>query len=243
MIRLFQYELQKMRRTRLLWLVGIAPLFMVFQGVQNFIRYRQIWTREAWEVIMEQTFIFYPSFLYPLLIAVIMAMVARVDHVQGGWKYMLARPVSRSGVYIAKLAVGILYILISMLAFGSSVVLGGLVAGAGSSIPWEEISRKMAGCFLASLPVIMIQYEISVRFNHVGIPLALGIIMSVPSILVANSEQFWLLDPWTYPVVLMLGSRLGLDNGQAGMMNIVIVMLTLLVFLIGIMGFRRRDIV
>ncbi|ANF97908.1 ABC transporter permease [Paenibacillus bovis] len=243
MIRLFRYELYKLRRTRLLWLVAIAPLFMVFQGVQNFVRYRQIWTREAWEVIMEQTFIFYPSFLYPLLIAVIMAMVARVDHVQGGWKYMLAHPVSRSGIYMAKLAAGILYILISMAAFGISVVMGGLIAGAGGSIPWGEIAWKMAGCFLASLPVIMIQYELSMRFSHIGVPLAASIIMSVPSILVANSKQFWLFDPWTYPIVLLLGSRLDMDDGQSVIMNIIIVVLTLLVFLIGMLGFRRRDIV
>ncbi|WP_046213508.1 ABC transporter permease [Paenibacillus wulumuqiensis] len=242
MIRLFRYELQKLKRTRLIGLITIAPLFMVFQGVQNFIRYQQIWTREAWEVIMEQTFIFYPSFLHPLLIAVIMAMVARIDHVQGGWKYLLARPVARHHVYMAKLAAGVLYILISMLIFGCSIILGGLLAGAGSHIPYGEVAWKLASCFLVSLPIILIQYELSIRFNHVGVPLAVGIVMSVPSIFAANAERLWILDPWTYPIVLSLGSQLGTDPRQLIIMGIVIIVVSVLILTGGLLGFRRRDI-
>ncbi|GAB7388284.1 hypothetical protein BSNK01_21210 [Bacillaceae bacterium] len=235
-------EIRKLKRSRLLWLVVLLPLVLIFHGIQNFARYEHIWTRDDWTVILEQCFLLYPSLLYPLLIAVVMALIARIERSGNGWKHLLALPVRREQVYIVKFLIAVVLLAISMAMFATGIIFGGMMAGAEGNVPYRLIVEAVVLCFAASAPIMAVQYVLSIRFSHIGIPLAFGIGLSIPTILVANSDKYWIFDPWTYPAIATLGTlREEFDKSSMTMYGIALT-LFLFVFLYGLTEFRRRDV-
>ncbi len=58
MTHLLRAEWSKLRHSKLMWLVLLTPVLISAQGTANFMRYKHIWTRDAWTVLIEQSFIF-----------------------------------------------------------------------------------------------------------------------------------------------------------------------------------------
>lgn len=234
-------EIGKLKRSRILWIVVLLPLVIAFQGVQNFVRYEHFWKRDDWTVIIEQCFILYPTMLFPMLIAIVMALIARMEHSGNAWKQMLALPVRREQVYIVKFLIGVGLLGISMAVFAVGVIGGGILAGAEGAVPYRRVAEAVLLSFLAAAPIMAVQYGLSIRFAQIGIPLAVGIGLSTPTILVANSK-YWILDPWTYPAIAAFGSMYeAFDKGSAAMYGIAFA-LSLIVLLYGLWEFRRRDV-
>ncbi len=59
MTHLLRAEWSKLRHSKLMWLVLLTPVLISAQGTANFMRYKHIWTRDAWTVLIEQSFIFF----------------------------------------------------------------------------------------------------------------------------------------------------------------------------------------
>ncbi len=94
--------------------------------------------------------------------------------------------------------------------------------------------------FAAAMPIMSIQYWLSVTFAQVGIPLAIAAGLSLPNLLVANSK-YWIFDPWTYPMVASLNGTLNQFQGSPAMFSS-----SLLLFLLslgaGLIHFRKKDV-
>lgn len=246
MNRLLMVEYSKLRRSGICWIAVLVPLFLVFQGVVNFVRYRDTMfaksTRTEWEILYEQCIIMYPTLLLPLVITILIALMARIEHSQNGWKQLLALPVSRTQVYSAKLIMACIVVLINLSVLSISTLVGGMVIGVEGEPPYALLISRGVLAFIAVLPVVAIQFVLSFRFSHVGIPLALGTGLAVPTIFVANSERFWMYDPWTYPVMVYFGPAM--EEFKKGMLLYggALVIFSVII-LLGLQEFKRRDMV
>ncbi|GFN23497.1 hypothetical protein [Thermanaeromonas sp. C210] len=58
--------------------------------------------------------------------------------------------------------------------------------------------------YIASLPLMIITFLLSINISQMGIPLGTGIGFTLPSLLVANT-RYWVFYPWTYPIMAALG--------------------------------------
>jgi len=154
MTKIFKLEIMKLKGLSLMWIVTMAPMFMVLQGALNFLRYYDLFTNKGqniWKQIFIQSNVFYSFTLLPILITIIMIGTARVENNNGGWKYLLSLPVQRNKIYAAKFFIGFLLTLINVLVFIMSVFAAGKLAGAPGAIPYDTIVVKPLMAFASSL--------------------------------------------------------------------------------------------
>ncbi|GEN36492.1 MULTISPECIES: ABC transporter permease [Aneurinibacillus] len=244
MMRLLTSELMKLRRSGVVWIAVLAPLFLVLQGVANFMRYRDSAfansRRTEWEILYEQCIILYPSLLLPLVITILMALLARIEHGQNGWKQLLALPVTRAQVYVSKLIIACLLVFLNLSVLSAGTLLAGLAVGAEGAVPYGLLLGRGLLAFIAVLPVVAVQFVLSFRFSHAGVPLALGTGLAAPTIFAANSEHFWIYYPWTYPVMTYFGPSMEKFEQDTVMYGIAAALFALFL-LLGFREFRKRD--
>lgn len=73
------------------------------------------------------------------------------------------------------------------------------------------------------------------------VPLGVGIGLALPAMLIANS-RYWIFYPWTYPIMAALGQDMEVFS-KGNLVYLNSIMLLIMVFLPGVRGFCKRDII
>lgn len=203
--QLISVEFLKMRRSRLWIMILLGPIISVMLALMNFFNNFDVFMDpgdNGWIEAWTQVAIFMGPFILPILSGIFASVVCRHEHVSGGWKQLLALPVTRFSVYISKFIV-----LTLLLTFNQIIVLilfigMGFLTGVPGEIPWLTLLVFAARGLLATLPLAAIQLIISIRARSFGIPLGFNIAMTLPAIIAANTTagQFY---PWTQPMLAM----------------------------------------
>lgn len=243
MKKAFRAELLKLKHSKILNIVMFVPLFFVILGFSNFLRYRELFTEKGqnvWQQIYTQSSMFYGLFLIALFITIIMAILVRIENSEDNFKRILTLPVKRSDIYISKLTVGCGIVFLNLVIFMILTIVAGVITAPSSvSMPMNLIYSPML-CFIASLPVIAIQYYLSMKFSNIAIPLGVGVVFSLPSILI-NNTKYWILFPWTYPGrALLNGANMSFDFSSS--MYIMAIIVFMAFVLIGMYEFNNKDI-
>ena len=243
MKNIYKAELLKLKHSKILGIVMFLPLFFVVLGFGNFIRYRELFTSKGqniWNQIYTQSSIFYGLFIIALFITILVGVLVRIENSENNFKRILALPVKRSHIYVSKLLVACGMVFLNLFIFTLLVIAAGVIAAPVSESMPKGIIYSPLLCFAASLPVISIQYYLTMKFQNIAVPLGIGVVFSLPSVLI-NNTKYWILFPWTYPGrVLLNGSNL--DFGCP----IYIYMISLALFVIfatlGMYEFNKKDI-
>lgn len=243
MKKAFSVELLKLKHSKMLGIVMFVPLFFVMLGFSNFLRYRELFTskgQNVWQQVYTQSSIFYGLFLIALFITIIMAILVRIENSEDNFKRLLTLPIKRSDVYIAKLVVGCGIVLLNLFIFVLLVIVAGvIVAPVSESMPMNLIYSPML-CFVASLPVIAVQYYLSMKFKNIAVPLGVGVVFSLPSVLI-NNTKYWILFPWAYPGRAMLnGGNMSFPCPNSMYITAIIVFIAFV--LLGMYEFNNKDI-
>ncbi|WP_315122138.1 ABC transporter permease [uncultured Clostridium sp.] len=244
MKKAIEVELIKLRHSKLLWIITLVPIFFVSIGFINFLRYKDIFTskgQDVWQQLYTQSAIFYGMILLPIFVTVVMAILARIENAQDNWKKICALPVKRAHMYVSKLIIGSGFILLNLLVFMATVIVGGFFIAGNKAMP-PNIMYAPLLTFISLIPVMVIQFYLSIRFSNIGVPLGVGVAFSIPSLLISNTK-FWILFPWTYPGrALLNGSSINFFDMGIHMYIIGIIIATIFI-VIGINEFNNRDIV
>lgn len=131
--------------------------------------------------------------LLPLLTGVFSAFICRYEHIHGGWKQLLALPVSRSSVYLVKLIVVMWLLAAVQLLTAASLYAAGLIQGVEESFPWSSVLINIAAGWAACLPLAALQLAVSTAWSSFAAPLAVNVIFTLPNLLVAHSRDYGLL--------------------------------------------------
>jgi len=240
---IFGIEILKLKNSKILWIALLAPAFIVIQGGLNLIRYYDLFTgkgQNVWAQLYTQSMIFYVSILYPILISIIITLIARIENVNSCWKYYLSLPVDKGKIYVVKFIIGCAVMFIDVAAFIISVIAVGMLMGIKGPVPFDVILIKPLMAYFASLPIIAVIYVLSIRFSQMALPLGVGISLTLPAMLVANT-RYWVIYPWSYPIMAALGRDF--DVFDKGSLTFLISFILLLaVFSCGYVGFKKRDI-
>ncbi|AIE59052.1 ABC transporter permease [Bacillus methanolicus] len=240
MLKVLKIEWYKLRRTKLILTATFLPLLAVFQG-RLFALSKEGTEPNLWGTMYIGTMSQYTWLLFPILITVVIAIMARMEHSNNNWKQLLSLPVKRESVYLSKLIICLIIIFYSIFVLIAGMVLAGISIRANGPVPIEMIVKRPLISAIASLPIISLQFYLSYRFSHFGIPLVAGIGMSLPSMLIANSEKYWIFYPWTYPIVSGLTEIFGTD-GKGPIMYAVCFVSFFVLILFGFHQFRKKDI-
>jgi hypothetical protein len=224
MLRVLRAELMKAQWPLLIALVVAGPALASILGGPATIEPGMT----KWGAFFSTAVIRYAWLFYPLLAGVFAALVCRTEHAAGGWKQMLAMPVSRTSVYLAKFTLVAALLLVTNVVFVAMFVAEGTLLRFGAPIPWEVFARAIAGGWLAVLPLAALQLWASTRFRSFGAGLALNVCLTLPAIFAAQSREIGPWYPWAQPVLAMMPKA-----GVQGPMALNVSSTTLWVVIVG----------
>lgn len=208
LLRAFQAELLKLRRTLAVWSAVVVPVtivllyFIIYSRPAGANLFRG---RDAWLWMTQNVLILWSLIMLPLFVALETALLAGLEHRASGWKHLFALPVPHWSIYAAKLLMGTGLIGLAMLSLLGWILLVGrginlLNPGIGfeKPFPLAKVAGLIVAVYLASWFIIAIHTWIAVRWHSFVVPIGAGI-LTVFVTLVITQTQFWWLFPWALP--------------------------------------------
>lgn len=200
-LHLISIEYKKVRRSKIVPLIFIAPLLVVASGVASLSRYFTPEYTNAWSAMFIQSALVYAYYLLPLSMLVVCVMLAGRESQNNGLLKMLALPVDRRALSLAKFFVLTGYLFLEMVVFVLVFVLAGTVAaaigGVEESLPLLYLLKWCAGLFLTMLPSLAAMWLLTVVFEKPLFSVGLNLLLILPGILAANTK-FWFVYPYCY---------------------------------------------
>lgn len=219
LLRVLHAEVLKMKRTVAWKMVVLCPalvLAMVFFVASQapFSTLHLDGVRNEWPKLARSVLWFWTFLMMPLYITLQTAVMAGLDHSENHWKSLLARPVPRWTLYVAKLIV-----VMALIAASTVVLLSGIfLAGAalplvqpevvfGFPIPWAKIVRDGLSITGLAFLALTIQYWVSLRWRSFSVAIGVGMAAAVVgffSVAVGQQLGGWpQYVPWALPMLVL----------------------------------------
>ena len=168
-LELLKIEFMKVKRSKIVSLIFVVPLLVVASGIANLSSYFTPEYTNAWPAMFIQSALVYAYYLLPLNMIVVCVMIAGRETQNNGILKMLALPVSRYALSLAKFCVLMFYLLMEMVVFLAVFVVAGLVAtstmGITEILPALYLIKWCVGLFLTMLPSVATMWAITVLFE------------------------------------------------------------------------------
>lgn len=118
-LELLKIEFMKVKRSNIIPLIFIAPILVVSSGIANLSSYFTSEYTNAWPAMFIQSALVYAYYLLPFSMIVVCVMIAGQETGNNGIMKMLALPVSRYMLSLAKFCVLMFYLFMEMVVLES----------------------------------------------------------------------------------------------------------------------------
>lgn len=200
-IDLLKIEFMKVKRSKIVPLIFIAPLLVVVSGVANLSQYFTPEYTNAWAAMFIQSALVYAYYLLPFSMIVVCVMIAGRETGNNGILKMLALPISRYSLSIAKFCVLVFYLFMEMVVFFAVFIIAGTIAtnsmGVTETMPVLYLIKWCIGLFLTMLPCVATMWAITVLFDKPLFSVGLNLLLVIPGVLIANTPV-WIAYPYCY---------------------------------------------
>ncbi|MGG3821878.1 ABC transporter permease [Geobacillus thermodenitrificans] len=204
MISLLQSEWFKLRKSKFVFTaILLGPLITFFYALMLQPDTFGLEKRFLWEFLIAFTTLLYALRFLPLTTGILAGLICRYEHQNGGWKQLLALPVTRSWVFLAKYTILMLITLTMQLLYLLAIWTSGVLKGAEEPFPMMLLWKSIFGGWIATLPLLALQLWMSMLFKSFAAPFAVNVVFTLPAILAVNSEKFGPLYPWAQPFLMM----------------------------------------
>ncbi|WP_066504189.1 ABC transporter permease [Abyssisolibacter fermentans] len=241
LMKLIKVEFNKLKGTKLLIIFMIFPILFCSLGFMNVVRYKELFlANDPWSSIYEQNAIFYGGVFFPILIAIVVGAVTRVEYKNNNLKKILSLPVKRESLYMSKFIATCIIILINVLIFIAFIVISAVLLIHPEHIPSFIITSPLIA-FTVSLPIVAIYYYLNIRFKNMLIPLILAVCLILPTMMI-NATKFWFIFPFAYPSHLIMAGTSFYNNSISISMIVFAIIIFSLFISMGIKNFKKMDI-
>ncbi|HYL65172.1 MAG TPA: ABC transporter permease [Candidatus Methylomirabilis sp.] len=206
--RAFVAELLKVRRTWAFTLSVAAPLsctlfiFLVSARVQ-----KGQWN-DVWIYYLRGVTFSWLLMMMPLYAALLQALLASTDHTSGTWKLLLAQPISRPPLYIAKVAMGTSLGALSTAVLALSSLNMGLLlrkvrpdlGNYSQGVEVAHFVKMLSFAFVAASLIVALHSWLSARTGNFALSLGVAMFAEVANILGFQQKTFPKIWPWLYPL-------------------------------------------
>jgi hypothetical protein len=211
MIRALHAEMLKLRRTLALRLAILMPVLMAVIQFLDFLdrsMYVLFDDEAPWVALMQRTLVFWSLLTLPLFVTLVTALLAGMEHNNGGGTHLFALPIRREAVYAAKQVAGMALIGLSCAVLAVAVVLAGwglrlIRPGIGfqDRVPWWPFLGRCLIVYLSSWLLISLQTWVGLRWRSFVVAVSVGIAATVAGIFIVNADwgSFY---PWALPGLL-----------------------------------------
>lgn len=235
MIRFLLIDTLKMKKKWVWFLVFLGPAGVVGLEAFNFLL-RYDWLTKQYQddlwggLIDESRILAVPALMMGL--AIVASILAGIEHQTNSWKQMLALPVSKCSLFTAKFMLLTFLLFISCTCLGLGLIGLGAALGFGTKIPLVYLLKISYYPFLAALPFAALHTWLSIVVKNQAFALTCGIIGTILSLYGVIMPD-WVPYKWLF-----------LENswGKVEYSAAAGVLTGLLVYLVGLLDFYRRDV-
>ena len=159
---------------------------------------------QIWENLYARNWLLMGSLLLPMGIVLAASLVTQLEYRNNTWKQLLTTPQTLTTIFLAKLSVLLVMLIEFFLLFNLGIWLTGVVPGLFLGVayppepfPWKTVWSTNASFFLDSLPILALQYGISLRIKNFLVPLGVGLAGYVASMIAVHWKYGYTI-PYTY---------------------------------------------
>jgi len=211
-INSLQSEWLKTKRSLAVWMVAIGgfftPAIIVAVRLLHYDKLPEVYAAaDFWRPLWKSSWESMAIFFLPLGAILTTSLIAQIEFKNNTWKQLHTLPLNYTTIFFAKLAVILVLMLQFFLLFNIGIYLAAvipwlLVRGIpypSDPLPYSHFLRQDLLYFVDTLPIVALQYLISLRAKNFLVPVGLGFVFWVGS-LAALTWQFGYLIPYTYPM-------------------------------------------
>ncbi len=174
---MLKLELKKIKFINILLVSLIIPLLANAFGLINYMGNKASLTHE-WQSLWAQVSLFYFSFFYIPLIAIVVASLWSVEH-KAGLKFIRLSPKKNISFVLAKMLLAFVIVSLCQIYFFLLFYLGGKFIANFASINFSIYIYYISMSILLSLPIIAIFSALAIRIKSFGIIVLLSSIFTI----------------------------------------------------------------
>ena len=210
-------EWLKKKNTTANWLVVVGavlvPFVLLLASLRNPEQLRQsVLEPGFWNTWYNHSWQFMANFVLPVGVMFASSLIAQVEFHNNTWKQVLTLPQSYAQLFFAKLLVLLVMVAFFFIIFVLSIYVAAilpalLVPGVSwptQPFPITAFIRGTCRFAVACLPIIGLQYLLSIHFRNFLIPLGIGFGLYVLS-MIALSWEYGYTIPYIYCSLVFLG--------------------------------------
>ena len=187
MFSVFSIEVKKIKWLPLLLAILVVPLLATSFGTFNYMGNRAILTHE-WESLFTQIALFYFSFFYVPLIAIIVALLWQVEH-KAGLNFIRLSSAKHSQFIFAKCFVALGLVALAQIFFFACFYLAGRFVCGFGDLDFTLYLYYFLASILLAIPAVFIFSALSIRMKSLGGVTLLSVALSMFGFL-ACAQQF-----------------------------------------------------
>ena len=166
MFSVFSIEVKKIRWLPLLLAILVVPLLATSFGTFNYMGNRAMLTHQ-WESLFTQIALFYFSFFYVPLIAIIVALLWQVEH-KAGLNFIRLSSAKYSQFIFAKCFLALTLIVIAQIFFFSCFFLAGRFVCGFGDLDFTLYLYYFLASILLAIPAVFVFSALSIRMKSLG---------------------------------------------------------------------------
>lgn len=215
-INCFSSEWIKKRRSFADWLVWTGAFFIPMINLVIFLVYpKQLKglhaTGDFWKSIFFKSWESMSILLLPVGIVLAVSLITQLEFKNNTWKQLHTAPVSFTSIYFSKLAVLIVMLLQLVFLFNIGIYISAVVPSLLNSsipfpsykIPFEFLLGENGRFILVCLPLLTLQYLLSLQFKNFLIPVGTGLALVIGGLIVISWKYIYLF-PTSYNALYYL---------------------------------------
>jgi len=217
LINSIQSEWLKTRKSAAAWLCIIGGLFIPLIFLIGFLYNRQtlamygdegnVWTLHFFQVWQAMVI-----FLLPMGLVLATSLITQMEFRNNTWKQLHATPQKYHTIFAAKFIVILGMTAQFFLYFNLGFILSGVVpsllfdkALPDSVFPFEQFFVSNGKIFLTCLPILALQFLISLKFKNFLVPIGVGLVLLVATLIIVGNWEYAYLSPYSYGALTMMG--------------------------------------
>ncbi len=212
-VRSLHSEWLKQRRSLATWMVLVGAFFTpAIIVVARLLLHDALPTLYAsadfWPVLWRSAWESAAIFFLPMGAVLATSLIVQIEYRNNAWKQVHALPLGLATIYFSKLAIIVLMLVQFLALFNLGIWFSAAlpawllpnVAMPAAPIPYSEFLYDDLRYFLACLPIVALQYLLSLRFGNFMVPVGIGFMLWVGS-LAALSSRWGALSPYAYTML------------------------------------------
>lgn len=206
-------EWLKQRRSLASWMVLVGafftPAIIVIARLMQHEALPKLYAAAGfWPVLWRSAWESSAIFFLPMGAVLATSLIVQIEYRNNAWKQVHALPLGLATIYFSKLAIIVMMLAQFLALFNLGIWLSAAlpawlladVTMPAAPIPFAEFLYDDLRFFLTCLPIVALQYLLSLRFGNFMVSVGIGFMLWVGS-LAALSSRWGVLSPYAYTML------------------------------------------